>query len=337
MNHFECLRDYIGIRGCMDSDPVSGMYVNDLEGINFESVEKIASDEQKTYLGVWAEVQTRALRKFGTSLTNHFRTKYRIKSLLDREQFGRIVDPSDTVVMAVGYRGIAITLNPDRSEAQISSFITIHLSHLRYYAVNTESIKFSILDQDTMEELWASTVPVIGSQWNKVNASFTVPALTFSRRILIMYDAGGVVSPKTSLSSAGGGCGCNIAGCCSAEIEGFSAINLSAITYTSENAYGFAGFASLECSYEGLVCASRDIFAVALWYYMGMEMMRERIHSSRLNKYTTVNKKEAQELLDDFTVMYENEMQTVIDAVDLNEHDCCIECSAVLTYVETEL
>lgn len=332
------MRDYIGIRGCTDSAPASGMYVNDLEGINFESVEKIASDEQKTYLGVWNEVQTRALRKFGTSITNHFRTKYRIKKLMDREQFGRIVDASESEPAALGYRGIAITLNPDKTDAEISSFITIHLSHLRFYAIITESITFSILDQDTMEVLWSDTITVTGSQWNTVNASFTVPALRFSRRILIMYDAS-VISAKTSLSDTGGGCGCgcNIAGCCSAEIEGFKAQTLSTISYTNENAYGFGGFASLECSYEGLVCASRDIFSVALWYYMGIEMMRERIHSNRLNKYTTVNKKEAQELLEDFTAMYENEMQTVIDAVDLNEHDCCLECSGVITYVETEL
>jgi len=316
---------------------VSELYINDLEGISLESIEKLANEEQKTYLGVWRDVERRALKKFTTSLTNYFRTKYRIKKLLDRYYFGQYVDPSDTAPAAAGFRGISVELNPHRTEAEISPFITMSVSRFQYYALADDDIEFQIIDPLSNEILWSEIVAVKSGQWNDVKAIFSVPALQFTRELRIGYVSTGVVSPKTSLSNdTSGECGCSIAGCCSARIKGIETSTLG-VSYDTENSFGIRGFVSLQCSYEGLVCASRELFSTALWYYMGAEMMRERIHSSRLNKFTSINRKDAQELLDDFLDVYQNEMETVIDAVDLNESECCLECSAVVTYVETTL
>ncbi len=72
----DCLKDYIGIQGCGApvplappgetlSDVFSGLYINQLPGVSLKSIEKLADEEQQNYLGVWADIQRRALLKFG--------------------------------------------------------------------------------------------------------------------------------------------------------------------------------------------------------------------------------------------------------------------------------
>jgi hypothetical protein len=88
----ECLRNYIGIIGCgapvppviedEDGEEVedlfSGLYINQLPGINLRSIEKLADDEQENYLGVWNDVQTRALLKFSIAFRKNIYGSYKV-------------------------------------------------------------------------------------------------------------------------------------------------------------------------------------------------------------------------------------------------------------------
>ncbi len=71
----DCLKGYIGIAGCGAvlpvpgngqtlSDVYSGLTINQLPGISLKSIEKIANAEQENFLGVWKDVERRALLKF---------------------------------------------------------------------------------------------------------------------------------------------------------------------------------------------------------------------------------------------------------------------------------
>jgi hypothetical protein len=55
----------VGIKVCADQDPSdSGLYINSLPGVSLESIEKTATEDQETYLGLWADVQTEAWSLF---------------------------------------------------------------------------------------------------------------------------------------------------------------------------------------------------------------------------------------------------------------------------------
>ena len=64
-----CLLDYIGILTCPDGscESDSGLYINSLPGISLESVEKIATQDQINYAGVWKDVQNQAWIRFKVS------------------------------------------------------------------------------------------------------------------------------------------------------------------------------------------------------------------------------------------------------------------------------
>ncbi len=60
----DCLQNRIGILGC--GAPTTGvqLYINQLPGVSIEKISALADDEQETFLGVWADVVLRTLKKF---------------------------------------------------------------------------------------------------------------------------------------------------------------------------------------------------------------------------------------------------------------------------------
>ena len=52
-----CLLNYIGLQGCTSDAPLSGLYINDYPGMSSELLEKIATPEQASYVGMWNSAQ----------------------------------------------------------------------------------------------------------------------------------------------------------------------------------------------------------------------------------------------------------------------------------------
>jgi hypothetical protein len=52
-----CLQNYIGLQGCTADAPMSGIYINDYPGMSSELMEKIATPEQASYIGMWNSAQ----------------------------------------------------------------------------------------------------------------------------------------------------------------------------------------------------------------------------------------------------------------------------------------
>lgn len=52
-----CLTDFVGLRGCTATNPLSGLYINDFPGMQTELLEKISTPEQASYVGFWNSTQ----------------------------------------------------------------------------------------------------------------------------------------------------------------------------------------------------------------------------------------------------------------------------------------
>lgn len=59
-----CFIDYIGIKACEGQEVPEGGWINSLPGITLESIDRIATEDQTTYLGVWEDVQAEAFTIF---------------------------------------------------------------------------------------------------------------------------------------------------------------------------------------------------------------------------------------------------------------------------------
>jgi hypothetical protein len=73
---------------------------------------------------------------------------------------------------------------------------------------------------------------------------------------------------------------------------------------------------------ECLMCANKDLLAVALWYLEGVELMADRLYSDRVNRWTTIDRDEARELQAFFHTEFERELGFAVRGFNLSTDDC---------------
>lgn len=80
-----------------------------------------------------------------------------------------------------------------------------------------------------------------------------------------------------------------------------------------------------DCDYEEIICKEENISAltVAWKYRLGVQLMIERLYSSRIN-WVTIAKEEAKELQAFYQVEYEKALKQGVKFIDLS--DCCLKC-----------
>ena len=59
------LLNYVGVRSC-GVTPESGIYINQFPGMSTELLDKIASQDQVTFAGVWNDIQNSSYLRFKT-------------------------------------------------------------------------------------------------------------------------------------------------------------------------------------------------------------------------------------------------------------------------------
>ena len=83
---------------------------------------------------------------------------------------------------------------------------------------------------------------------------------------------------------------------------------------------------SKHCDYEDMICDNKEHITTALQYLLGNQLMLFRLYTTRLNRFTTVDIKQAEELRDFYQVEYEKALKTAINFIDVS--GCCkTECS----------
>jgi hypothetical protein len=78
--------------------------------------------------------------------------------------------------------------------------------------------------------------------------------------------------------------------------------------------------------YEDLICFNKKVFVNAWKYLLGKQFMTERLYSSRVNKYTTVDRAQAEKLevkFDEEYLLYLRQAVTLMDVSKYEEKLCC--------------
>lgn len=79
------------------------------------------------------------------------------------------------------------------------------------------------------------------------------------------------------------------------------------------------------CDYEALICENRPKLITAWKYLLGNQLMQFRLYTTRLNRFTTVDLKQAAELRDFYQVEYEKSLG--LAAKIMNVASCeCMDC-----------
>ncbi len=342
----ECLRDYIGLRGCPPNDPESELYVNSLPGISLAAVDALANSEQATYAQVWADVQTRAIRRMANAVNAELRKRYRLKSIRNSINIPKKLNVENTTAAAVGeLRGIIIdlALNDDYTQSNLQC---IYVQEVWLWLNSVPAADFDVRVYEMWQELgyddskaFEVTLDVgdLSTGWNRIpiNSTFT------SDKIFICYEADEIESSELKLSDQLSNqlCSCVsyvYGGCDGATIQGSTADltgDAVSVLTTGQNAHGLTALFSIQCRYDNLVCGDKNVFATAFWYLLGVEIQHERLNTPRINPWS-MDRKQSQELLDFYQVRFEEELATAITGVSIDLNDACVECNAIITSIQ---
>ena len=333
----QCLQDYIGVRWCKAEDPESNLWINDLPGISMKGLDKIANEEQITFLEAWNTIQRRSIKRFSSAIINELSKRYKLNRTLESISLPKITDSvNEQTSASAQYRGFVIELGWYANMLQ-----AIHIQELSLYlktapATGQENvtIKFFSIVETGAEELDSITFKSVQG-WNRiaVNKDYLE-----CQKLFIGYDATLIDSVKLQLNDyytvADGLCGCLEFGICNAIIRGAFSDNPYDNFDTANNTFGLSGILSIKCTFEQLICNNKSLFATSLWYLLGAEAMAERIYTDRLNRYTTVDLPKAKDLRQEFEFQFRQELESVISGIDLNAQDCCLECNGLSHSIE---
>jgi hypothetical protein len=305
-----CLEDYIGVGvNCQTEISVSGKYLTDLAGVTLQNIDAVANANQLSFHGVFSDVKKRAISRLSKDVLSYMKTQYNLKKVLQTYTTGG--ELGETVSSLNKKQGVQIQSYDCESE-----LLRFHVSKIYLYALEVAETTITIHSNEVL--LYTKTFTTsIG--WNEIYVNRTFDILD----LVIAYDSAPFADVK-SLVFDNNLCDCDCTDCDNVLKK---AIQYDTITDVEQatNTYGLKVDVSLRCSYDAVLCANVDIYADAYLYALGMELMRERIYSDRVNRFTTVDKKRAEELLVLFTDDYNQFLQTANDSIRL-ENDLCIEC-----------
>jgi hypothetical protein len=323
----DCLKDYIGIKGYGSQEPLSGLYINQLPGITLESIDKIADKDQGNFTGVWDDVQTRAGNRLEKDLRIALRNRFKLKGIKSFS-VAKPVLSEDTIEAAEEYRGVIIDLGIDKS-----AFLAISVNQITLNLPGTVTslvLKiFELTENDECIELLTKT---------KANASgkcvINIARKFSAKKIFIAVDAttAELLSAEYN-NTVAYDCFrilCDICEDCKPSISGASSLVASPGEITkSDEVYGIEVGFSVMCDLTSIACFNKPEFTDVWMYLLGAELMIERSFSSRLNRYTTIDREQASELSGYFTAQYEKALKEAVNAIELKD-DCCIECNPLV-------
>ncbi len=360
----ECLRDYISIKGCGLPAPDSGLYLNTLPGIEFANIDEIANADQVSYAGVWNDIQTRAINRFRLDVLGRisgFGKRYKLRQLtqtvdLQRELTGNTTPASNNK------SGIVIELNAPGDQVVCSNMQTIYVQSISFYMVANGNYTIIVKDADSGDILDTFTKVGATAGWNiiksdkqytgrRISITVDTTALTTGILDLSQFNLQGFGQANWSSQDWGwnsNGLWSSWACTGTAQVRGVQYDANYANPVYGSNTFGISAVYSLKCSYDNVVCNNKRHFANAFMYVLGSELMSERIYTSRINRWTTVDLKTAVNLRREFEVNYrggvlkdqysvEGELDKAIASIDIDLSDCCIEADAAIQWRETQL
>lgn len=320
----DCLIDQVEIAGC--GATTSSFLINQLPGIDLPSIENLANADQLDYTGVWSDVQTRAARKFKIDVYTAFAKRYKLAQISATYDLDKVIDTTSTTTAAAEYRGIYFDLDyPLTSDDwKVSALQSHYIQTINFYspAVKTGAqFKIWNYDTNTVVDTFTQTLAI---GWNAITVNESYPY----RRIVVATDSTTFNSVELELPG-------NLTEGFPVQMQGVNfglAANVQDST-KGNNTFGMSAIYGVRCKYDTIVCNNIDLFIQPWMLLLGSELTLERMHSTRINKWT-IRGKQAEDLKAYYDVEYQKALEQTIDSIDLNLSDSCLECDAMYNLKE---
>ncbi len=329
-----CFKNYVGLKYCSPVTPESNYYINYEQGINLRMLDKIADDEQKSYAGVWDEVQERAIVKIEAKILNKLTNYIKTNTIQEVESFGIQKDPIISLTSANQWQGVY-------SYSNLFKYNEVYVKSFTFYSLSVKAkAEFRIYNTWNGELLKTiATDLVIG--FNEIAVNYAIPNNpVYFTRFFLCYD-GSLIDGIESLSQYKG-LGWIIGSTTCFDSPQFyssyytmmqgatssdSAIDPTENTLSKgSNTYGLTINYSVRCSLTSYICSIRELFKNAWIKLLAYEILQERLTSQRLNFITVSDGEETKAQRDQFYKDFEESLTDVFENLRVPNDDC-FECN----------
>jgi hypothetical protein len=302
-----CLEDFIGVK-CLTANPKSGLWINDLPGINLRYAADIVDSDGSSGLQFLKDKIDYATKLVVQELNAIALPYFRLNGLVDQIEAG--VWKNTYQIYPIGYRGVKLKASRGR-------LLRIRVNRVEFKCSNPSTlISFKIKDGEN-EETYTGTTDADGYY------SFLPEYLSKTNEVYVLVDTDGNNINKTDIKK---GCGCSTKTSKFLTATGWD----DTTSKTANTTFGLIVDATAECSYDEFACMVISKLSFPILFRAGMEIVKEGVGSDRLNSITLLDTEKADFLLKDFEAEYAKHTKILADSIpELMKRidDCCIICN----------
>lgn len=300
-----CLNDFIGVK-CLTLNPKSGLWINDLEGINLRYAADIADSDSISGLNLLNDKIKFATSLVISELSGYALPFFRMNSIVDELKIGEF--QSTTLAPAAADRGVKFEINDSR-------LLRIRIKTVKFKAVEVLTAGNLKIEDGQNMTVYPFTTDANGE------AEIFCDYLSKTSKIYVTVDDTGFTTNNTLIKQA-----CNCYYTRSEFIQGWG-WNGSG---TSSSSYGLQIESMAECDNNEFACVLSHKLALPILYRSGIEIVKEGITSDRLNSVTLLDSEKGEFLIEEFTKRYNEQMKILIASLpELMKRidDICIVCN----------
>lgn len=311
----DCLNNYIGVRDLPPyNDPDSGYYINDLQGLTTQQLEDISDSEDHYEVRLaWDDIYARASRNLEADIKTALRKYFKGYSYVNNGITGQLTD-NDSIGTSNNYNGWRFNMGYQGKN------LVLNLSTFDLYLSSPVTFDVYVFDLATGQQIDQITYSgTTGLKTYRINKNYAVHRYS---DIFVAYDANVVSTLKMTEYKPG-----------SYTTSGQVSKNSTVIDNNFDGAdTGMSLTYNYECSVSNFVCQRIDSFKDAFLYKLGIEFCNERIYSDRINRYTLVDREDAEKLRIDFKMEYDEHITNALKDLRVDESDECFECNKAVNY-----
>jgi hypothetical protein len=300
-----CLEDFIGVK-CLTPNPKSGLWINDLEGINIRMAADIADSGYMSGLQLLQNKVNFASEIVMQELSGFMLPYFRINSVIDELLVGDF--NANYLNTAALDRGLKIITKDTR-------MMRLHVGEIKIRIQQTS---------------FAHAVTIVDGL-NSTSYPFTTDAngeavvyanyMSSTREIYIVMDNTAINPADTDVKT-----GCS----CSSKSSQYMLANGWSGSGVGNNSFGIKAQVNAECRIDELMCIISQHLRFPILYKAGLEIVKEAKATDRLNSVTLLDNDKINFLYEEFTNQYNNHMKLVVNQLpELMKRidDICVICN----------
>jgi hypothetical protein len=343
-----CYESLLGLRGCNQTEPSTGLYIDSL-GINTTLLGQLITDQYVSGVDLFEDKRAFAWRKLSGDILTRLSPSMKADTVIDGKRVGQVLTDATNIDAALGagkYGGVRLKIDPNST-----SFLNLYLSDFSI-AIPAASTNVNVLVFDmTTLKLVGTFVYATGSVEQFIGKTYKAKRRKLD--LAFVYESTAATYKMITKKGACTDCGgrlkeshiCPFVDAIGIELttDGTSVLTSTAKKYTQ----GMSMVYNVNCDREGWLCSIGGLMALPLAYATAVEIYNYALTISpnqRVNTTVSVNQgKKPFATADAFegivaardiaATRYMDEVSAMLQNMRLPDDRHCFDCNRNMKYV----